>query len=75
MGEPVSMIGNRELWQCAGEVLKQHGGRAPRFVAERIGALALAGDTKGVTIWKGIARRIDALQSGERNEPPMFREN
>ena len=42
-------------------VLKQHGERAPIFVAERIGALALAGDEAGVATWKAIAARIDQL--------------
>jgi hypothetical protein len=31
-------LSDRELWACANEVMRQHGDRAPLFVAERIGA-------------------------------------
>ncbi|PTQ12976.1 hypothetical protein CLG96_02195 [Sphingomonas oleivorans] len=37
-----------ELWACAQQVIKTHGDRAPAFVAERIEALAVAGDYLGV---------------------------
>lgn len=37
----------------------QHGDRAAAFVAERIGALAVAGDQAGVDSWKAIAARMD----------------
>lgn len=50
-----------ELWACAQTVLQRHGDRAPAFVAERIGALALDGDSNGVAAWQGIARRIEQL--------------
>jgi hypothetical protein len=43
---------------------KQRGEAAPLFVAERIGALALAGDEAGVAIWKVIAARLDILRGG-----------
>ena len=56
------MVGDRELWQCAGEVIRQHGERSAHFVAERLGALALADDREGVAVWQAIARRIDKLQ-------------
>ena len=54
---------DRHLWACALAVEKQHGAGAPRFVAARIGALALAlaGDNAGVARWKAIARKLDAL--------------
>jgi hypothetical protein len=39
----MSTISDRELWACAAHVLKTQGANAPRHVAERIGALALAG--------------------------------
>lgn len=51
----------RHLWACALAVEKQHGARAPVFVAERIGALALAGDMAGVERWKAIAARMTHL--------------
>jgi hypothetical protein len=41
-----------------------HGDAAATFVAERIGALALAGDTEGVTRWRQIATKLDALWAG-----------
>jgi hypothetical protein len=52
------LLSDWELWAAANMVLKQHGQRAPVFVAERIGALALDGDMAGVETWKAIARRI-----------------
>ena len=55
------MISDWELWACAQQVMKQHGRAAPVFVAERIGALALAGDADGVTTWKEVACRIENL--------------
>ncbi|HEV7311252.1 DUF6961 family protein [Sphingopyxis sp.] len=51
----------RHLWACALAVEKQHGAGAPRFVAARIGALALVGDSAGVERWKAIAAKLDAL--------------
>jgi len=51
----------RHIWACANTVLRQHGNRAPIFVAERIGALALTGDSEGVAMWKQIAARLDRL--------------
>jgi hypothetical protein len=51
----------RHLWACANMVLNQHTHNAARFVAERIGALALAGDQSGVATWKAIAQRMDQL--------------
>ena len=40
---------------------KLHGEAAPHFVAERIGALTLAGDAVGVEQLSQIADRLDAL--------------
>jgi hypothetical protein len=57
------MISDRVLWACANEVLQQHGDRAPVFVAERIGALALSGDEAGVATWQAIAARMDQLNA------------
>ncbi len=41
-----------------------HGPGAARYVAERIGALALAGDQAGVDRWKAIASKLDQLLRG-----------
>ncbi|GGD84481.1 DUF6961 family protein [Croceicoccus mobilis] len=61
----MSPISDRELWACAAHVLKTHGANAPRHVAERIGALALAGDSNGVATWQAIAKRMAALTETE----------
>jgi len=52
---------DRELWACALQVERQHGKDAPRFVAQRIGALAELGDEAGIATWKAIAR-VDLIQ-------------
>ena len=48
-------------WAEALALEKLHGDAAPRFVAERIGALALAGDVAGVERLRQIADRLEAL--------------
>ncbi|MAX01218.1 MAG: hypothetical protein CMN72_16585 [Sphingomonas sp.] len=50
-----------ELWSAAIMVVRQHGDQAPTFVAERIAALALASDHRGIEAWKQIAARIEQL--------------
>lgn len=60
----MSLTPDQHIWACALAVEKQHGEGAPLFVAERIGALALAGDDEGVAMWKAIANRLDALKGG-----------
>lgn len=58
---------DRELWACAHQVVRQHGDDAPRFVAERLGALALNGDAAGISAWQAIARKVAQLsKTGER---------
>ena len=47
-------------------VQRQHGGNARIHVAERIGALALAGDAAGVDRWKAIAGALDELLRAPR---------
>ena len=51
----------QERWAEALFVQRVHGERAPLHVAERIGALALAGDANGVERWREIARHLDQL--------------
>lgn len=60
----------RHVWACAAAVEKQHGERAPLFVAERIGSLAVAGDTAGVEMWRAIAARLADLMA-DGNKPPI----
>lgn len=55
----------RWLRACAVQVEWTHGERAPVFVAERIGALALAGDLDGVEACKGIAARLDEMRAAK----------
>ena len=55
-------LSDRELWACAIKVESTHGQQAPRFIAERIGMLALAGDAAGVVTWRAIAVRVDQLR-------------
>ena len=62
----MSILTERELWACAIEVLRQHGSRAPAFVAERIGALVLAGDAAGVATWKATAAKLQLLLATEK---------
>ncbi|WP_082006525.1 DUF6961 family protein [Sphingomonas sp. ERG5] len=54
------MTPDRERWAEALAVERQHGDRAPAFIAERAAALALAGDIAGIARW--IAARIDQLR-------------
>lgn len=60
------MTDEQHIWACVLAVEAQYGAGAPRFVAERIGALAIAGDADGVAMWKAIARRLDGLRDGSR---------
>ena len=53
------------MWGAALMLFREHADQAPLKVAERIGALVLEGDTLGITVWKGIAWRLDKLASGE----------
>lgn len=55
---------DQERWAEALAVERQHGEDAPRFIAERIGALALAGDLEGIERWKEIAAQLDMLRDG-----------
>jgi hypothetical protein len=56
----------RERWAEALKVEKIHGDTAPEFIAGRVAALALEGDTAGVERWMEIAARLDRLRSGPR---------
>jgi hypothetical protein len=43
-------------------VRRMYGDRAPLHVAERIGALALAGNAAGVARWQQIAAKMDEIE-------------
>lgn len=62
------MTPEQHVWACALAVERRHGTRAVVFAAERIGALALQGDTAGVEMWKAIAARLDDLSRTDRGE-------
>ena len=59
---PALSISDHEIWACALHIMNQHGDNVPVCIAERIGALALAGDIAGVAAWKRIANRVHQLQ-------------
>lgn len=63
------MSPERELWACALHVEKEHGERAPEFIAERVHALAMTGDILGVERWQAIADRFDQLQITQMLRP------
>lgn len=54
----------RERWAEALAVQREHGARAPEFIAQRVAELAIAGDFGGVARWREIAERLDALRNG-----------
>ena len=55
------MSPEEHVWACALAIERQHGARAGVVVAERIGALALAGDREGIAMWKATAACLDEL--------------
>ncbi len=63
------MSPEHELWACALHVEKEHGDRAPDFIAERVRTLAMAGDMLGVERWKAIAEKFDQLRAGFLSQP------
>ena len=63
------MSPERELWACALHVEKEHGERAPEFIAERVQTLAMTGDVLGVERWRAIADRFDQLQAANTFSP------
>ncbi|TPG43634.1 hypothetical protein EAH79_02190 [Sphingomonas koreensis] len=58
------MTPEEERWAEALSVERRHGGDAARFIAERIGTLALKGDAAGVARWREIAVRLDRMREG-----------
>ncbi|KQM98744.1 DUF6961 family protein [Sphingomonas sp. Leaf25] len=60
------MTAEEERWAEALLALRIHGDRAPDWIAERIAALAMAGDERGVVRFMGMATRLDALRDGTR---------
>ena len=61
----MGMTPDQERWAEALAIEKMKGADAPVFIAERIGALALAGDAAGVERFRAIAARYAQLSSEE----------
>ena len=59
------MIGDRELWACANQVLNHHGSDADAFIESRLTALTAAGDEAGTKAWRAIAARVGQLRDVE----------
>jgi hypothetical protein len=64
------MISDRELWACAQQVIDHHGPDVDRFIAERMTALAAAGDEAGTSAWRAIADRVDWLRATDPGVAP-----
>lgn len=56
------MLGDRELWVCADQVLRRHGERVAQFLADRVADVAGKGDHDGVATCVAIADRVDRLR-------------
>lgn len=54
---------DEERWAEAMTIERMYGDRAPHWIAERIGSLAIAGDAAGVARFKEIAARLDQLRA------------
>lgn len=54
----------QERWAEALLAVRLHGAAAPVWIAERIGALALAGDEAGIMRFRDMAARVDILRDG-----------
>lgn len=60
------MTVEEERWAEALLAVRLHGAAAPVWIAERIGALLLAGDEAGAVRFMDMAARVDALSNGTR---------
>jgi hypothetical protein len=58
------LTAEQERYAEALAIERRYGRKAPRHIAERIGALALADDGPGVDRWTQIAERLEQLRSG-----------
>lgn len=55
------MSSDHERWAEALAIERQHGPDGSRWVAERAGALALAGDVAGLQRFRDIAGKLEQL--------------
>ena len=58
------MTPEQERWAEALAIHRRYGAKAAEHIAERIGALVVAGDGAGIDRWKAIAGRLDQLSGG-----------
>jgi hypothetical protein len=58
----------QETWAIASYLDRSKGDDAPVHVAERIGAMAVAGDLKGLLRWREIARVLDLLRRVDQRQ-------
>lgn len=63
------MTPEQERWAEALALERRYGEDAPGHIAERIAALALTNDQKGVERWKEIATKFDALRRSTSKPP------
>lgn len=55
-----------QRWAEALAIHRRFGEAAPEHVAQRLGALGLAGDGGGVERWTQIAKRLDQIRRSAR---------
>jgi hypothetical protein len=55
---------DQERWAEALAIERQYGEMAPMWIAERIGALAMAGDLAGVARFRAVAAKYEQLLAG-----------
>ena len=60
------MVSDLDIYRSAQVLIRQHGDDAGFHAAQRVDALAEAGDQEGERTWKRILRAIEVLQ----NETP-----
>lgn len=65
---------DQERYAEALAIERLHGPGAPRWIAERIGALALAGDVAGVARFQEIAIRLDGLRHAMQSQAGCARQ-
>ena len=57
------MTPDQERWAEAIAIYRQHGDHAALWLAERVGALVVAGDEAGVSRFREIAWRLEQLMN------------
>jgi hypothetical protein len=55
------MLSDRELWDRALAVERQHGDQVNLSITEQIGRFAFADDGEGLAFWQKIAARLEQV--------------